>query len=492
MNTENQQPVSTYLQSSKMQETEEQKTERIHIFQALFLPSIIYACISTLLLYKNFNSITMPLFVFATFCYCFYCIPKFLTLKKKSFSLYIIGMMLLGISTCCTGSLPLQIFNFFGILLLLFCMLCEQYFNVCNWTITKYAIAFCNTIGGTISTISDFFTDMNCFRKSRTNTRNTKVGYVLLGVGISIPFLILITALFCSADAVFADVIGRIFNFDFYFEDLVGIVFSLIFILLASYCTLRFLNKRTISEDIPDLRTFEPIIANTILSLTAVLYLIFSSIQILYLFIGGLTLPEGYTYAEYAREGFFQLLAVCILNIILVLFFLACFKENLLLKVLLTVISCCTYIMLASSALRMCMYIREYHLTFLRIFVLWFLLLLAIILIGVIAAIYRREFPLFRYMLITISICYITFSFAHPDYWIAKYNLSPERQASSAIETDTLYLQYKLSSDAAPVIADCDKDMEWFEDYKERMIREYYDNVRKFNFSNWRAYELFK
>ena len=37
------------------------------------------------------------------------------------------------------------------------------------------------------------------------------------------------------------------------------------------------------------------------------------------LFLGKMQLPEGYTYAQYAREGFFQLLAVSILNLILVL-----------------------------------------------------------------------------------------------------------------------------------------------------------------------------
>ena len=47
---------------------------------------------------------------------------------------------------------------------------------------------------------------------------------------------------------------------------------------------------------------------------------LFSGIQIFGLFLGKMQLPEGYTYAQYAREGFFQLLAVSILNLILVLF----------------------------------------------------------------------------------------------------------------------------------------------------------------------------
>ncbi|MFR8843973.1 MAG: DUF4153 domain-containing protein [Waltera sp.] len=51
----------------------------------------------------------------------------------------------------------------------------------------------------------------------------------------------------------------------------------------------------------------------------------FSGIQIFGLFLGKMQLPEGYTYAQYAREGFFQLLAVSILNLILVLVCLSFF-----------------------------------------------------------------------------------------------------------------------------------------------------------------------
>ena len=55
-------------------------------------------------------------------------------------------------------------------------------------------------------------------------------------------------------------------------------------------------------------------IAITIAAMLTLLYLVFSVIQIVYLFMGNMTLPSGYTYAKYAREGFFQLLAVSVLK----------------------------------------------------------------------------------------------------------------------------------------------------------------------------------
>lgn len=461
--------------------------ERIRIFGVLFVPSIIYACLYTFLLYNNYNSITMPIFVLATFGYYLFCFKKMNVAIKKSSLPYAVAILLLGISTCCTDSLQLQVFNFLGIIILLLCLLLHQFFDVRNWTMTKYILALCDMLLGAIGHIGDFFSDMSDYRKTHKNKKSSKIGYVLLGVLISIPFLAFIIFLFCSADAVFANVISDIFDFDFHLGDIFEISLTMIGILMFSYCSLRFLNKRTISEGNPNLRRFEPILANTILSLTAVVYLLFSGIQIIYLFIGNMALPEGYTYAQYAREGFFQLLFVCVMNITIVLFFLGCFKENLLLKILLTVISGCTYIMLASSALRMWMYIREYRLTFLRIFVLWFLALLAVLLVGVIILIYTEKFPMFRYMLVAVSVFYVGFSFAHPDYWIAKYNLT--HPYTHSYEAENEYLQY-LSADAAPAIVECKEP--WVYDYKERMLDNYNSSLRKFNFSSWNAYRLFR
>ena len=485
----NPEQIPTYEQPVYVDDTDSQKEECAKIYGKLFLPSVIYAILYTFLLYKNFDSITMPLFVIATIGYCYYCTKCIHTVSLKTMIPYAIGMLLLGISTCCTSSGILLFFNFIGILLLLVYMMLHQFLNVKKWTLAKYTFAFWHFCVGSFGSIADFFRDRSYYRKQNPGKRNPKLGYILLGLGISIPFLVFVTALLCSADAVFDDFISRVFDFDLNFGDVWGITFTFICSLFLSYCGIRFLGEKKISENVPDLRRFEPLVANTILSLTAVIYLLFSVIQILYLFIGNMTLPEGYTYAQYAREGFFQLLFVSALNITLVVFFLGCFKDNLVLKILLTIISVCTYVMLASSALRMCMYISVYRLTFLRVFVLWFLALLALVLGGIILQIYRKSFPLFRYIIIVVSVCYIGFSFAHPDYWIAKYNLSHSTSIVDSYDDGNSYLQ-RLSADAAPAIIGCEE--EWVEEYKEELFRDSNEGIRHFNFSIWRARHLFK
>ena len=177
-----------------------------------------------------------------------------------------------------------------------------------------------------------------------------------------------------------------------------------------------------------------------------------------------MTLPGKYTYAEYAREGFFQLLVVCLLNLLLVLFTLALFQEHPALKGLLCLISGCTYIMIASSALRMVMYIDAYYLTRKRVLVLWGLLLIAVLLAGVMVRIFKKNFPLIRYGMVVCALCYLVLSFGRMDYLIAKYNtemIIPDSTASieslNATQLNSLSYLSALSADAAPAILEYDR-----------------------------------
>lgn len=90
---------------------------------------------------------------------------------------------------------------------------------------------------------------------------------------------------------------------------------------------------------------------------------------------------------------------------------------------MLTAMSFCTFVMIASCALRMVIYIRFYYLTFLRILVLWSLAVLALLFIGIVISIFREKFPLFRYSVVVVSVLYLALSFAHPDYLIARVNV---------------------------------------------------------------------
>ena len=63
-------------------------------------------------------------------------------------------------------------------------------------------------------------------------------------------------------------------------------------------------------------KVWDPIIVLTVLITVNLIYVVFTVIQFTYLF-GSISsfLPEGVTYAEYARRGFFELVAVTLINV---------------------------------------------------------------------------------------------------------------------------------------------------------------------------------
>lgn len=424
--------------------------------------SAVYALFYTFCLYKNASGITYPFFVAGTLCYFFFSIQKLGVPYKRDSLFYIAAIVLLGASNCLTASTPLLLMNKCGIFLLTLILMLHTVYADGRWNLPKYLGAVCTLIGTAVSCLLRPLSDMVFYFDAQKQGKPGKKNYtlpILAGVSITVPLLFVTTLLLASADAVFLDITKRFLQ-TLDVANIFGVLALTVVVFFCSYAVYAGLSMKNISEDVRDLRTWEPVTAIIITAALSVLYLMFSVIQILYLFIGRMQLPAGYTYASYAREGFFQLLAVCVLNLALVLICLHLFRENTVLKAILTVISACTFIMILSSALRMLMYINRYNLTFLRVFVLWALAVIFLLMAGVTVSIYMERFPLFTYSVAIVTVCYIGLSFAHPDYWIAKYNLSPahlEYLDDYDVFDNKRYL-CGLSADAAPVLLDEQKN----------------------------------
>ena len=130
--------------------------------------------------------------------------------------------------------------------------------------------------------------------------------------------------------------------------------------------------------------------------------MLFCGIQILYLFAQKGNLPQEYTYAAYARKGFFELLFVSIINFLMLVICNLKFRKSKVLDIILTAVSICNGIMIISSAYRMMLYVEAYHMTIMRMLVLWFLAMLAVSMIGVIYSIYKKEYKLYRYLFLVL------------------------------------------------------------------------------------------
>lgn len=464
----------------------------------------IYAIFYTYCLYKNVAGITAPFFVTGTLFYFYLCIKKLELSWKRDSWFYMVSIILIGISLCMTDDSRIILMNYIGLLILVISLMLHQFYQDGKWSFGKYWSVIGTIILDTIASVGFPVQHAKEYKKSYKNReevviKNSNLKNVAKGIGIAFPLAVIVLALLVSADSIFGDYFTEFMKEMIFHWDLFGSLILTVFIFFISYGFIGALAKKEVKEEL-ERGKGEAVTAITFTSILSLIYLLFSGVQVMGLFMGQLQLPYGYTYAEYARQGFFQLLLVCIINIILVLICMALFKDNFILRIMLTVISGCTFIMIFSSAYRMYLYITVYQLTFLRIFVLWSLLVIFLLLTGIVISIFRNKFPLFKYSMVVVTVLYICLAFSRPDYLIAKENLTAINQMTEADNytyADYCYLA-TLSADAAPIIlnetnlnqmSNC--DLEEVMEYRNKIKRKYNGmSIGSFNVSIYKAGKL--
>ena len=104
--------------SPAKKETEETRKMKEN-FSFFGLATAAYALFYAFCMYRNASGITFPFFVAGSLWYFCYSLKKLgITLKKGS-AYYLVSMMLLAVSTFCTGDERIITFNALGIFLLL-------------------------------------------------------------------------------------------------------------------------------------------------------------------------------------------------------------------------------------------------------------------------------------------------------------------------------------------------------------------------------------
>ena len=132
-------------------------------------------------------------------------------------------------------------------------------------------------------------------------------------------------------------------------------------------------------------RGWDTTIVVTVLVMVNAVYILFCGIQFTYLFGGEEVIRSipNYTYAEYARRGFSELIVVTVINLSILLKGLRVTKNDGKLDRLVLVLRCllvlCTVIMLYSAHLRLKLYEEAYGYTYARIFAHTFIALLFVL-----------------------------------------------------------------------------------------------------------------
>lgn len=186
--------------------------------------------------------------------------------------------------------------------------------------------------------------------------------------------------------------------------------------------------------------SWDSVISMTVLTLLNIVYLLFVVVQFKYFF--SETLKEGYTYAEFARRGFFELLSVTMLNL-LIISTLVSFVEKgsklltLVIRGLLSLLVIFSGVMLYSAFIRLFMYEEAYGFTFARVLAHSFMIFLLVILCYSFMRIWMDRLSLVRFYIISSILFYTLVNTVQLDTFVVERNL--ERYSETG-KIDIYYL----------------------------------------------------
>ena len=170
-------------------------------------------------------------------------------------------------------------------------------------------------------------------------------------------------------------------------------------------------------------------------------------------------LPNDYTAAEYARNGFFELCAVAsinaVLSIVMGLFMKQCNVASVLLRKLAnTLLSIATLVLIATALSKMILYVQRFDLTVLRLFVSVVLVLIAVGFLTSLLSQWIKPIKVTPVLVVLVGLLLLVTPFLNVRGRIAKYNvdayLARAEQGILSNKIDTGYLVSDLGSAAIP------------------------------------------
>lgn len=442
-------PVVLKINNPNLKKEDVERQRILKEFPFFGCGSLLYGIVFAICMYRNLHGLFSTIMVCGTFAYAYAGLRRMGCTFQKRQAIYPVFGVLLGFNLMFTMDSLLLFIDYVAILLVLSTGIFSVIGCTKNWDFEDFLNIVPKQILAPLGYIARIFSDRQDYSLGKIQ-KNPKRSSIIIGGLLAMPLLVIVMALLSNADAVFGNMVLRIFDHVDVGTVIGFSAIAFLAILLSYGAVCSFIGKTGATQS-KDKRTGEPAMLVTIGIILGVVYVIFCVIQIVYLFAGLGELPDGYTYARYAREGFFELLAVCLINLVIILVGIHHFREDKLLKGVLTGLILCTYLMVASSAYRMILYVSVYNLTVLRVWVLWTLLLLTAILSGALINVYRVKFSLFIYSMIVTSVLYLALAYARPAYLVARYNLS--EYASGINLVDTLAEATQLNPDAAGPIA---------------------------------------
>lgn len=276
-----------------------------------------------------------------------------------------------------------------------------------------------------------------------------RAGTAVLALIVCIPILLIVLVLLASADEVFLSIFDALFSKLPEFSpgsSLPRLTMTVATaLMLFSWCFA--LTQR--GRDYKAMRrpSVPAIFPSILLALLNAVYLLFVYIQFSNLFGGTEHAAMTGGYAQYARSGFFQLVAVSMINL-MVLSMSIRSSHRIWIRIMCLVMIACTAIILVSALWRMRLYVNAYGLTVLRVLTLWGIAAIGVMLILALATLFLPRFRAFRAALLCLLALWVGLNAVNIDAIIANYNVNAYLSGEIA-ELDVEYLRSLSASDAA-------------------------------------------
>ncbi len=337
-----------------------------------------------------------------------------------------------------------------------------------SYSLSDYIVGFFKLAGSALGSPLGFINETRKAQKeSGIEKKSKSIAPILRGIMIALPIVFIFASLLASADVVFAQRMDNLIQL----ENMPEYIFRGILIFIIGYLLLgvflhaarKSQNEKLIGEEKPLLSPFLGFTESSIvLGSVLLLFAAFVVIQFQYFFGGNANINiEGYTYAQYARRGFGELVTVALFSLFLFLGLSAITRREQkshrkIFSALGISLVALVLVMLLSAFYRLNLYETVYGFSRLRTYPHIFMIWLGALLITVVALeIFHKERAFALAMTLAIVGFALTLNLLNVDSFIVCQNIA--RSENANWDLDYAYLA-DLSDDAVPALAEALED----------------------------------
>ena len=478
------------------------------MMSSILISAAIFSIWCTILFFEKVIGLSMLLFVAPITYYIIFISEKSGKVENKKAKFLMIPITLLAGTYFIFNNAFFNMINILAIPLLIIIMILLMFNKNITFNgqmldgIFNMFVQPIDHIKDTFRKVIEFFSNKS---KIKVNIeRKNKIKKIIKAIIITLPIAVVIIGLLSTADETFGNLFTGMFKNililirKIQISSFVGKTIVTIFVFIYLLCFFDFITSRYKTKTGEKLLNKENVKDNftikMILGVLNVLYLIFCYIQI-----KSFINIVNVNYAQFARQGFFQLMIVSVINLFTIL--ISKKRENnddnKYIKIMCLVMIGFTFIILLSSVFRMYQYESAYGYTLLRLLVYCSLFTEAVLLIPTILYVLDKNVDLPRTYFTIILTVYVCMNIANFDNIIAKRNV--DRYIKTG-KIDMEYLKENTGTDAINQILKLLSVNEYTDDVKaitKKYLKQQYENLkyetldlREFNMSRVMARNL--